>query len=182
MQIGSALGVRGSAKADQAAESRLRILVACGAAGGIAATFNAPIAGVFFALELILARLRGRVVWRGRAGLGDRLGDRACGVRRPPLPAPARLSPSPPRLGLRLFAILGHSSAHWSASVFTRVLYTVEDVCDWAWRWPGVGPPGRRRAAARPAPAGSAADVRGRLPGAGARHCRALRPLRSCSC
>jgi CIC family chloride channel protein len=32
----------------------LRVLVACGAAGGISATFNAPIAGVFFALELIL--------------------------------------------------------------------------------------------------------------------------------
>ena len=35
-------------------ESRLRLLVACGAAGGIAATFNTPVAGVFFALELIL--------------------------------------------------------------------------------------------------------------------------------
>jgi len=32
----------------------LRILVACGATGGISATFNAPIAGVFFALELLL--------------------------------------------------------------------------------------------------------------------------------
>ena len=31
-----------------------RTLVACGAAGGISATFNAPIAGVFFALEVIL--------------------------------------------------------------------------------------------------------------------------------
>ena len=31
-----------------------RLLVACGAAGGIAATFNAPLAGPFFALELIL--------------------------------------------------------------------------------------------------------------------------------
>ncbi len=32
----------------------LRILVACGAGGGIAATFNAPITGVFFGVELIL--------------------------------------------------------------------------------------------------------------------------------
>lgn len=35
-------------------ERRMRILVACGAAGGIAATFNAPITGVFFGFELIL--------------------------------------------------------------------------------------------------------------------------------
>ena len=32
----------------------MRTPVACGAAGGISATFNAPIAGVFFALEVIL--------------------------------------------------------------------------------------------------------------------------------
>jgi len=35
-------------------ETRLRILVACGAAGGIAATFNAPITGLFFGFEIIL--------------------------------------------------------------------------------------------------------------------------------
>ena len=32
----------------------MRILVACGAGGGIAATFNAPITGVFFGVEIIL--------------------------------------------------------------------------------------------------------------------------------
>jgi CIC family chloride channel protein len=35
-------------------EAHIRSLVACGAAGGIAATFNVPIAGVVFALEIIL--------------------------------------------------------------------------------------------------------------------------------
>jgi CIC family chloride channel protein len=34
----------------------LRLLVACGAAGGISATFNTPIGGVFFAMEIILGR------------------------------------------------------------------------------------------------------------------------------
>ena len=53
VQIGSALGsVLGQAA--KVSDQRLRLLVACGAGGGISATFNAPIAGVFFALELIL--------------------------------------------------------------------------------------------------------------------------------
>lgn len=41
-------------------EAPRKILLACGAAGAIAATFNAPIAGVVFALELILLELRTR--------------------------------------------------------------------------------------------------------------------------
>jgi len=35
-------------------DDSVRLLVAAGAAGGISATFNAPIVGVFFALEIIL--------------------------------------------------------------------------------------------------------------------------------
>jgi chloride channel protein, CIC family len=35
-------------------ETRLRIIVACGAAAGISATFNAPLTGLFFGFEIIL--------------------------------------------------------------------------------------------------------------------------------
>ena len=54
-QIGSALGsIVGQVL--KLSEDRVRTLVACGAAGGIAATFNAPIAGAVFALEVLLRR------------------------------------------------------------------------------------------------------------------------------
>ncbi|MGH3097239.1 MAG: chloride channel protein [Streptosporangiales bacterium] len=53
VQIGSALAST-FGQVVRMSERRLRVLVACGAAGGIAATFNAPITGVFFGFELIL--------------------------------------------------------------------------------------------------------------------------------
>ena len=53
VQIGSALA-SSLGQRIKMPENRLRILVACGAAGGIAATFNAPITGVFFGVEIIL--------------------------------------------------------------------------------------------------------------------------------
>ena len=55
VQIGSALGSSLGQKLGLS-DDRIRNLVACGAAGGIAATFNAPIAGVVFALEIILGQ------------------------------------------------------------------------------------------------------------------------------
>jgi CIC family chloride channel protein len=53
VQIGSALA-SSLGQWVRMSESRLRIIVACGAAGGIAATFNAPITGLFFGFEIVL--------------------------------------------------------------------------------------------------------------------------------
>ena len=53
MQIGSALAST-LGQWVRMSEHRLRIIVACGAAGGIAATFNAPITGLFFGFEIVL--------------------------------------------------------------------------------------------------------------------------------
>jgi CIC family chloride channel protein len=56
VQIGANLGSFIGQKLRLSAD-RTRLLVAMGAASGIAAAFNAPIAGVFFAIELILGEL-----------------------------------------------------------------------------------------------------------------------------
>ena len=133
VQIGSALG-SSLGLLVRASEARMRVLVACGAAAGIAATFNAPLAGVFFALELILADFTaqsfGFVVLSavtasaiGRAVLGDQ----------PFLELPAfTVEHSGEYL---LFAVLG-VVAGLVGVAFMKVLYAVEDGCDALWRGP----------------------------------------------
>jgi len=53
VQISSAMGST-LGQIFRLSEDKRKILIACGAAGGIAATFNAPLAGIFFGLEVIL--------------------------------------------------------------------------------------------------------------------------------
>jgi chloride channel protein, CIC family len=56
VQIGASLGSM-VGQWLRLSDDRMRALVAAGAAGGISAAFNAPIAGVFFALELVLGEM-----------------------------------------------------------------------------------------------------------------------------
>lgn len=55
VQIGASLGSK-FAQILRLSEHNTVILLACGVAAGISSAFNAPIAGIFFALEIILAR------------------------------------------------------------------------------------------------------------------------------
>jgi CIC family chloride channel protein len=128
VQIGSAIGST-VGQVLNLSDNRISNLVACGAAAGIAATFNAPIAGVIFALEIILGRFSVRnfstvvvaavaasVV--GRAALGD---------------VPAFSIPS--EYGVNsiweflFYPILGVLAAAVGV-LFTRSLYWSEDVAD----------------------------------------------------
>ncbi len=52
-QIGSAVG-SGLGRAFRVRRADLRLLVGCGAAGAIAAAFNAPLTGAFYAFELVI--------------------------------------------------------------------------------------------------------------------------------
>lgn len=130
VQIGAALGSTAGSLL-RVREDRMRLLVACGSAGGIAATFNAPLAGVFFAMELILrdftARAFGLVAVSavtasviGREFLGDeRFLDLA------PVSAGHLAAYS-------LYVLLG-AVAGAVGVLFTKVLYGVEDLCDAVW-------------------------------------------------
>ncbi len=134
VQIGSALGsTLGQWLAFS--EERIKILVAAGAAGGIAATFNAPIAGVIFALEVVLGEFSmgyfGVVVI---ASVSASIVSRAYLGAAPAFHVPAYGLNS---IGeIPLYVLIGIVSA-FVAVFFILILYKAEDLFE-AWKAPEV--------------------------------------------
>ena len=126
-QIGSALG-SAVGQFFNLSDERIRNLVACGAAGGIAATFNAPIAGSIFALEIILGQLH--AVYFGAVVISAVTADVIAHIFEGDLRAfsvPEYILVSP--WELIGYAVLGLLAAV-TAVGFTRLLYLMEDIWD----------------------------------------------------
>jgi chloride channel protein, CIC family len=147
VQIGSALA-SSLGQWVKMPESRLRILVACGAAGGIAATFNAPVTGVFFGVEIILREFSIEAIFTVMlsAMIADLVSRQFAGS------APF-LSGLPSGIALHhlssylLIAALAVVAA-LAGLAFAKILYATEDLCDKVW--------GNRPEWARPAAGGIA--------------------------
>jgi chloride channel protein, CIC family len=133
VQIGSALA---SALGQwvRMPENRMRILVACGAAGGISATFNAPITGVFFGVEIILREFSVDALFTVMlsAMLADVvaipfLGDKPFLRGFPP---GIRLAHPQDYLLVAVLAVI----AGLIGLVFKTIVYKMEDLWDTAWK------------------------------------------------
>jgi CIC family chloride channel protein len=132
VQIGAALGST-IGQLFHLSDERIRNLVACGAAAGIAAVFNAPIAGVIFALEVILGEFTtgyfGTVVL---AAVTSGIVSRALLGNQPAFHVPTYNLISP--LEILLYTVLGVITA-FGAIFFVRLLYWFEDLFD-GWKFP----------------------------------------------
>jgi chloride channel protein, CIC family len=144
VQIGSALAST-LGQWTRMPEDRMRILVACGAAGGIAATFNAPITGVFFGVEIILRAFSVDAMFTVMlsAMLADAIATPFLGSHRFLSGFPSGIALTQPRnyLLVALLAVI----AGLIGLAFKAVLYATEDRWDrwWTgrpeWARPAVG-------------------------------------------
>ncbi len=137
IQVGAALG-SSIGQILRLSDERIRNLVACGAAAGIAATFNAPIAGIAFAIEVLMSGLQVRsfgnvVIAAVSASVVSRifLGDR------PAFDMPEYIMISP--VSIIFYLILGLAAAVVGI-MFIRMLNRAEIVFD-EWKFPQLFKP-----------------------------------------
>ena len=133
VQIGSALA-SSAGQAVRMSETRLRVMVACGAAGGIAATFNAPLTGLFFGFELILREVSVDALFAIiLSAVTADLVSRAFFGAAPfftQIPHGLTLSGD---YNYLLIAVLGLLAGLIGVG-FKTILYKIEDLCDTAWK------------------------------------------------
>jgi CIC family chloride channel protein len=132
VQVGSTLG-SSVGQWLRLSDERIKNLVACGAAAGIAATFNAPIAGVAFATEVLLSELQVKVF--GNVVISAVAASIVSQVflgSRPAFEVPTYILHSP--WEIILYAILGLFAAV-TGVLFIRFLNFAEDLFDY-WDFP----------------------------------------------
>jgi CIC family chloride channel protein len=123
---GSALGSK-IGRFFRSGPERLRLLVACGAAAGISAAFNAPIAGVFFSLEKVIGTFGVRAFPPVLvASVIAAAISRAAFGGSPVIQIPTEYGVGDPR-ELLLYALLGIVTGV-VAVVYTRVVYHAQDL------------------------------------------------------
>ena len=131
VQIGSAIG-SAVGQWSKLTPHRVRTLVTCGAAGGIAATFNAPIAGAIFSMEVLIGRVQTDFLLVLLTSLSSCMVARSYLGNYPAFTAPAYDLASGRELPLYFLMglIIG-----WAAILYVRALYKTEDLFG-AWRFP----------------------------------------------
>jgi CIC family chloride channel protein len=131
VQIGSALGSL-IGQWSRLSTRGVRTMVACGAAGGIAATFNAPISGAIFSAEVLMGRFHADFLLVLLTSLSSCIVARSFLGNHPAFMVPAYELSSPAEL--LLYFVMG-LLAGIAALAYVRLLYKAEDVFG-AWEFP----------------------------------------------
>jgi CIC family chloride channel protein len=141
IMTGGAFGSISAQLLHLSADERKTLLV-CGAAAGMAATFNAPLASVLLAVELLLFE------WRPRSFVPVAAAVAVATVARVPLLGSGAVFPAPPgalhlNVGAYALCVVAGALAGLLALLATTLVYLSEDgfsrlPVHWMW-WPAIG-------------------------------------------
>lgn len=133
-QVGAAIGSK-LATATGLPTQRIILLAGVGAGAGIAATFNAPLAGAMFALEVILVKFSAETFGMAVvASVAASIVSHYFIGNAPVVALPQNLSWESD-IALAPAAVVG-ILAGLAGLAFSKILYSLEDVVNWAYRGP----------------------------------------------